>query len=45
MNDPDVRKRSLEVGASAFVFKMAGNGDLLSTVKRLHADSGEKAAG
>ena len=45
MNDPDVRQRSLEVGASAFVFKMAGNGDLLSTVKRLHADSGEKAAG
>ena len=45
MNDPDVRQRSLEVGASAFVFKMSGDGDLLSTVKRLHADSGEKAAG
>jgi len=45
MNDPDVRKRSLEVGASAFVFKMAGNGDLLSTVKRLWADGGGRTAG
>ena len=35
MNDPDVKQRSLEVGASAFVSKMAGDGDLLSTVKRL----------
>ena len=33
MNDPDIRQRSLEVGASAFVCK--GTGDLLSTVKRL----------
>ena len=32
-NDPDIRRRSLEVGASAFVCK--GTGDLLSTVKRL----------
>jgi DNA-binding NarL/FixJ family response regulator len=32
MNDPDVRQRSIEVGASAFVCK--GTGDLLSTVKR-----------
>ena len=44
MNDPDVRQRSLEVGASAFVFKMAGNGDLLSTVKRLYAGEGDQAA-
>ena len=33
MNDPDVKRRSVEVGASAFVSK--GTGDLLSTVKRL----------
>ena len=33
MNDPDIRQRSVEVGASAFVGK--GTGDLLSTVKRL----------
>ena len=33
MNDPDVRQRSVEVGASAFVCK--GTGDLLSTIKRL----------
>ena len=38
MNDPDVRQRSFEVGASAFVSKMAGNGELLSTVKRLCGD-------
>jgi DNA-binding NarL/FixJ family response regulator len=37
MNDPDVRQRSFEVGASAFVFKMAGDGDLLGTIKRLFA--------
>jgi CheY-like chemotaxis protein len=35
MNDPDVRQRSFEAGASAFVSKTAGGGDLLSTVKRL----------
>ena len=40
MNDPDIRQRSFELGASAFVFKMAGDGDLLSTVKRLWADRG-----
>ena len=40
MNDPDVRQRSFEVGASAFVFKMSGDGDLLATVKRLCADAG-----
>jgi DNA-binding NarL/FixJ family response regulator len=39
-NDPEVRQRSFEVGASACVFKMAGDGDLLSTVKRLCADAG-----
>jgi DNA-binding NarL/FixJ family response regulator len=45
MNDPDIRQRSLEVGASAFVFKMAGNGDLLATVKRLCAGGGDRTAG
>jgi DNA-binding NarL/FixJ family response regulator len=38
MNDPDVKQRSAEVGASAFVCK--GTGDLLSTVKRLCNDRG-----
>ena len=38
MNDPDVRQRSFEVGASAFVCK--GTGDLLSTIKRLCDDRG-----
>jgi DNA-binding NarL/FixJ family response regulator len=38
MNDPDVKQRSVEVGASAFVCK--GTGDLLSTVKRLCDDRG-----
>ena len=38
MNDPDVRQRAFEVGASAFVSKTAANGDLLSTVKRLCGD-------
>ena len=37
MNDPDVKKRAFEVGASAFVSKLAGDGDLLSTIKRLCA--------
>ena len=36
MNDPDVKQRSVEVGASAFVCK--GTGDLLWTVKRLCDD-------
>ena len=35
MSDPDVKKRAFEVGASAFVSKLAGDGDLLSTIKRL----------
>jgi DNA-binding NarL/FixJ family response regulator len=38
MNDPDVKQRSVEVGASAFVCK--GTGDLLSTIKRLCDDRG-----
>ena len=38
MNDPDVKQRSLELGASAFVYKGAGGNDLLSTVKRLWND-------
>ena len=38
MNDPDIRQRSMEVGASAFVSK--GMGDLLSTVLRLCDDQG-----
>jgi DNA-binding NarL/FixJ family response regulator len=37
-NDPDVKQRSVDVGASAFVGKGAGGGDLLSTVKRLCDD-------
>jgi DNA-binding NarL/FixJ family response regulator len=36
MNDPDVRQRSFEVGASAFVYK--GDAGLLSTIKRLCDD-------
>ena len=41
MNDPGVKQRSYEVGASAFVFKGAtGDDDLLSTVKRLCDDRG-----
>jgi len=38
MDDPEIRQRSFEVGASAFVSKMAVDGDLLSTVKRLCDD-------
>ena len=34
MSDPDVKQRSFEVGASAFVLKGGGD-DLLATVKRL----------
>ena len=40
MNDPTVKKRCFEVGASAFVFKGTGGGDLLSSVKRLYDDRG-----
>ena len=39
-NDPDVKQRSFDVGASAFVFKGAGDGDLLSTIKRLCGNCG-----
>jgi DNA-binding NarL/FixJ family response regulator len=35
-NDPDVKQRCFEAGASAFIYK--GHGDLLSTVKRLCDD-------
>jgi CheY-like chemotaxis protein len=39
MNDPDLRQRAFEVGASAFVSKMAGDGNnLLTTIKRLCED-------
>ena len=40
MNDPELRQRCFEVGAAAFVSKVAGDGDgdLLSTVKRLCVD-------
>jgi DNA-binding NarL/FixJ family response regulator len=37
-DDPDLSQRSVEVGASAVVSKLAGYGDLLSTIKRLCAD-------
>lgn len=43
MNDPDIRQRSLEVGASAFVCK--GRGDLLATVKRVCDDRGGLSPG
>ena len=36
LNDPDIRQRSIEVGAAAFVCK--GTGDLLSTIKSLFED-------
>jgi len=36
MNDPDLMQQCLEVGASAFLFK--GDGDLVSTIKRLCVD-------
>jgi two-component system nitrate/nitrite response regulator NarL len=39
-NDPDIRRRALEAGASAFVDKLAPDGDLLSAVKRLDANRG-----
>jgi CheY-like chemotaxis protein len=38
-NDPDIRERAFALGASAFVSKTAPDGNLLSTVKRLWADS------
>jgi DNA-binding NarL/FixJ family response regulator len=38
MNDPDIRQRCFEAGASAFVSKMEGGADLLSIIKRLCGD-------
>ena len=38
MNDPEIKQRSFDLGASAFVSKLARDGDLLSTVRRLCAD-------
>ena len=38
MDEPDVKQRCFEVGASAFVHK--GRGDMLSTVKRVCDDGG-----
>jgi DNA-binding NarL/FixJ family response regulator len=37
-DDPDAKRRALEAGASAFVNKLAFDGDLLSAVRRLSAD-------
>jgi CheY-like chemotaxis protein len=39
-DDPDVRRRAFEAGASAFVHKLALGDDLLSALKRLAADRG-----
>jgi DNA-binding NarL/FixJ family response regulator len=36
-DDPDVRRRAFEAGATAFVNKLAFDGDLLSAVTRLSA--------
>ena len=38
MNDPIIRQRAIEMGASAFVCKVAADGDLLSVVKGLCDD-------
>ena len=38
MNDPEIKQRSFDLGASAFVSKLARDGDLLSTVRRLCVD-------
>jgi DNA-binding NarL/FixJ family response regulator len=38
INDPEIRQRCFEVGASAFVSKWAGAQDLLSAVKRVYGD-------
>ena len=40
MDDPYLRNRALEVGASAFVCKVAGDCDLLATINRLCAERG-----
>ena len=38
MDDPYLRQRALEVGAAAFVCKVAGDCDLLATITRVCAD-------
>jgi DNA-binding NarL/FixJ family response regulator len=35
LDDPDVRRRASEAGASAFVHRLALDDDLLSAIKRL----------
>ena len=40
MNDPDVKRRCLEVGAAAFVSKLGDKDSLLSVIKRLCVDRG-----
>ena len=37
MDDPELRQRALEAGATAFVNKLAVDGELLSTLRRLRA--------
>jgi DNA-binding NarL/FixJ family response regulator len=36
-DDPEIRRRAFEAGASAFVHKLALDGDLLSAIRRLGA--------
>ena len=40
MDDPYLRQRALEVGAAAFVCKVAGDCDLLATIDRLFKEPG-----
>jgi two-component system response regulator NreC len=40
MDDPYLRQRALEVGASAFVCKVGDDTDLRATIRRLFADQG-----
>jgi DNA-binding NarL/FixJ family response regulator len=40
MDDPFLRQRALEAGASAFVCKVASDSDLLATINRLFAERG-----
>jgi DNA-binding NarL/FixJ family response regulator len=40
MADDDIRQRSIEVGASAFMSKLEDNSKLLSAIKRLCDDHG-----
>jgi two-component system response regulator FimZ (fimbrial Z protein) len=39
-NEPEIKRRAFEAGASAFVDKLAREGDLLSAIKRLDANQG-----